>query len=98
MVVARSEVADLLHHVNPDVEIESIDSDEWNKDDDSDMDETELLIESDKDSEVQQDTGLVNNNLRVITNNTLKSLNEMSQRTEDSQNKVDYASLLVLHY
>ena len=81
----------------PDVEIETIDSDEWNKDDVSDMNKTELLIESDKDSDVQQDTGLVNNNLRVITSNVLKSLNEMIQWTEENQNKVDYSRLLVLH-
>lgn len=97
MAVARSEVADLLHHVNPDVEIKGIDIDEWNNDDVPDMDETEILVESDEDSDVQQDTGLVNNNLRVTTSNALKSLNQVIQWTEENPNRVDYSSVLVLH-
>lgn len=97
MAVARSDDADLLHHVNPDVEIKGIDIDEWNNDDVPDMDETEILVESDEDSDVQQDTGLVNNNLRVTTSNALKSLNQVIQWTEENPNRVDYSSVLVLH-
>lgn len=96
MVVARSQIGDSLHHLNPGIEIEGIDIDEWKKDV-PDIDETELLIGSDQDGDVHQDTSFVNNNLRVTTTNALKSLNEVIQWAEGNQKRVDYSSLFVLH-
>lgn len=89
----RSEIVDLLHDFNPEVNIDPIDVDDWNKDILQDK-ETEDHSESDENYQDQEPEEVEVIRERVTTESAIKSINNVIQWAEE--NEMEYSSLLVL--